>query len=102
MVQTSYYGIMKCPGGHRLITQVGRHQFGAGAKSATLTLGFTKVVAAHANLGTLPLGNLTALLGIPIIAAGMITQQLDRTIYVARKTSVAGSAENFDYTVYGY
>jgi hypothetical protein len=101
MAQTSYYTVQKCPGGHRLITQVGRHQFAAGAKTATLTLGFNKVVAAHATVGTNLLANLTALMGLPVIPASQITQQLDRTIYVSRKTTPA-TAANFDYAVYGY
>lgn len=100
MAQTSYYGVIKAQGGHRLIVQTGRHAFGAGSKTATLVLGFNKVVAGHASIGTNLLANLTALMGLPVITAAMITQQLDRIIYVQRKTTPA-SAATFDYEVFG-
>jgi ABC-type transport system involved in Fe-S cluster assembly fused permease/ATPase subunit len=102
MVQTSYYMVQETTSGARMILQAGRHAFTTTGKSATLTIGVTRIVAGHAVIGTNALANKwSSILSLPMLPGTMLTQHLNKIVFIARKTGTI-SGMGFDYELFGW
>lgn len=102
MPHTAYCTTIETASGHRLINQVGTVSFAATtSKTARITVGFHKMVAAVISPNIELIGTKTALTGnmSPAIV-GQITQQLDRVVVVSRATGTTKG--NYSYSLYGY
>jgi len=107
MAQTTQYGIIVNPTGHRMLLQAGNHAFTLRIRSVTLTTKLRRLVAAHCRPIQAPATkSKTASVGgvYPWVSVTQFTVNglTKGSIIVSRKTAGLSVGAQFSYMLIGY